>query len=119
MSLDSQFEQKLFKVLGRALEDPTFADALMEDPSGALSRAGMAMPQTDAAAARDFVGEMIVAKQETSPAGDTTFIRSVFAPGGKPGDLQSTHGDVHGDGHGDVTVGKMARLEALRLGRIR
>lgn len=114
MSLDSQFEQKLFRVLGKALEDPTFADALMADPQKALKGASIDLNDVDAGAAQQFVREMLVAKTQAGAAGDDTLTRAVFAPGGKVRDLAATHGDVHGDGHGDVSVGKAARLDILR-----
>lgn len=121
MSLNSQFEAKLFRVLGHALEDPTFADALMLDAQGALKSVDLVMSDADAQAAQDFVRTMLVSSERPGEGGGVTLERSVFAPGGKRvADLAATHGDVHGDGHGDVSVGKVAQLESLRLtaGRI-
>lgn len=114
MSLDSQFEQKLFRVLGKALEDPTFADALMADPQRALMNANIELNDVDAGAAQQFVREMVVAKTQPGASGEDALTRAVFAPGGRVRDLAATHGDVHGDGHGDVSVGKAARLDILR-----
>lgn len=116
MATDSQFEQKLFKVLGLALEDATFADELMTSPNDAIKRKGLFLSESDIGAAQQFVKEMLVTKEVTSAGGTNEFTRAVFAPGGKrPGGNVATHGDVHGDGHGDVSVGRVAQLDALRL----
>ncbi|MCB0628187.1 MAG: hypothetical protein KDD15_00595 [Lewinella sp.] len=113
MSLSHQFEQKLFSVLGHALDDPSFADELITDPDGAIKRKGLFLSGADLKAAQQFVKEMLVAREEGQGA-DAKFTRAIFAPGGKrPGDLAATHGDVHGDGHGDVSVGNVARFDAL------
>lgn len=120
MSLNSQFETKLFRVLGHALEDATFADALMIDAQAALRSVDLVMSDADAKAAQDFVRTMLVSTEKTAD-GASTLVRSVFASGNKgAANMAATHGDVHGDGHGDVSVGKVAQLESLRLtaGRI-
>jgi hypothetical protein len=115
MSLDTQFEQKLLRILGKALEDPTFVDGLLTDPTPTLTKVGISLTSTDVRAAQQFVTEMLVTKQEATAKGETAFTRAVFAPGGRARDLAATHGDVHGDGHGNVSVGSQERLEGLRL----
>ncbi|MEZ4989157.1 MAG: hypothetical protein R2824_02045 [Saprospiraceae bacterium] len=64
MSLSHQFEQKLFSVLGHALDDPSFADELITDPDGAIKRKGLFLSGADLKAAQQFVKEMLVAREE-------------------------------------------------------